>query len=49
MFIKDDKAVSEEKDLVETFNKHYTNIVENSSRIKLLWLWKITSVKIMLQ
>ena len=34
MLIKDDKIVSEEKDLVETFNKHYINIVENSIGIK---------------
>ena len=34
MLIKDDKILSEEKDLVETFNKHYINIVENSIGIK---------------
>ena len=34
MLGKDGKVVSEEKDLVETFNKHCINIVENSSGIK---------------
>ena len=34
MFIKDDKIVSEENDLAETFNKNYINIVENSSGIR---------------
>ena len=34
MLIKDGKIVSKEKDLVEAFNKHYINIVGNSSGIK---------------
>ena len=34
MLIKNDKIVSEEKDLVETFDKPYINMVEKSSGIK---------------
>ena len=34
MLIQNDKIITEEKDLVETFNKHYVNIVEKSSGIK---------------
>ena len=30
VLIKYNKIMPEEKDLVETFNKHYMNIVENS-------------------
>ena len=37
MLIQNDEIITtEEKDLVETFNKHYTNIVEKSSGIKLV-------------
>ena len=34
MLIKDVKVLFEEKDLVETFNKYYINMAENSSGIK---------------
>ena len=37
MLIQNDEIITtEERDLVETFNKHYTNIVEKSSGIKLV-------------
>ena len=32
--IQNDEIITEEKDLLETFNKHYINIVERSSGIK---------------
>ena len=31
MLIQNDKIITEEKDLVKTFNKHYINIVEKPS------------------
>ena len=34
MLIQNDEIITEEKDLVEIFNKHYINIVEKSSGIK---------------
>ena len=34
MLIQNDEIITEEKDLVETFNKHYVNFVEKSSGIK---------------
>ena len=34
MLIQNDEIITEEKDLVETFNKHYVNIIEKSSGIK---------------
>ena len=34
VLIKYNKIMPQEKDLVETFNKHYMNIVENSREIK---------------
>ena len=34
MLIRNDEIITEEKDLAETFNKHYINIVEKSSGIK---------------
>ena len=36
MLIQNDEIITEEKDLVKTFNKHYINIVEKSSGIKLV-------------
>ena len=30
MLIQNDEIITEEKDLAETFNKHYINIVEKS-------------------
>ena len=34
MLIQNNKIITEEKDLAETFNKHFINIVEKSSGIK---------------
>ena len=34
MLIQNDEIITDGKELVETFNKHYINIVEKSSRIK---------------
>ena len=34
MLIQSDEIITEEKDLGETFNKHYVDIVEKSSEIK---------------
>ena len=34
MLIQNDEIITKEKDLTETFNKHYINIVEKSSGIK---------------
>ena len=34
MLIQNDEIITEEQDLVETFNKHYVNIVEKSSGTK---------------
>ena len=34
MLIQNDEIITEEKDLVEIFKKHYINIVEKSSGIK---------------
>ena len=36
MLTHNDEIITEEKDLAETFNKHYINIVEKSSGIKLV-------------
>ena len=34
MLIQNDEIISEEKDLAETFNKHYINIAERSSHCR---------------
>ena len=36
MLTHNDEIITEERDLAETFNKHYINIVEKSSGIKLV-------------
>ena len=39
MLIDSGKVIFEESDLVETFNNHYINIVEKSSRQKPFDFW----------